>query len=96
MIHFRASFSVKNQEETNISFSWNITLRGGLLGRVYAFSNGAVENLSENMTVTISSGRTKLFAFGPASITINIAREGEEVITETYSATLIGPIVLVS
>ena len=92
---FNAIFIIKNQEYSNISFDWNITLRGGILGGVYAFSNGTVDDLGENLTAAIYTGRTKLFCLGPAQITINIDRPGEAVITERFSATLIGPIVLV-
>jgi len=92
----KASFKVKNQEETNISFSWNITLEGGLLGRVNTFSSGMVENLSANKSATINSGKTKLFAFGPGEITLNIAIPSEEIITEKYGITILGPIVLVN
>jgi hypothetical protein len=90
-----ASFIVKNQEETNVSFAWNITLQGGILGLVNVFSNGTVDDLGSNASVTISSGRTKLFALGPGRAIINIDRPGEELITEEFGVTFIGPIVLV-
>ena len=93
---FSTTLTVKNQKETNISFSWNVTLNGGLLGGVNTFTNGTVDDLGENKTSTIASGSTKLFALGPANLKVNIAIPGEEVITEEYSATLIGPFVLVS
>lgn len=92
----RASFIFKNQMETNISFDWNITIKGGLLGRINTFSNGKFEDIGENHSVVITSGKTSHFAFGPGVATINIDRPGEELITKQFDVKIIGPFILVN
>jgi len=92
----RASFIFKNQLDTKISFDWNITLKGGLFGRVNTFSNGKFEDIGENHSVVITSGKILLFAFGPGVATINIDRPGEELITRQFGVKIIGPFILVS
>ena len=92
----RAFFIFKNQEETKISFNWNITIKGGILGTVNTFSNGKFEDIGENHSVIITSGKTSLFAFGPGVATINIDRPGEELITKQFDVKIIGPFILVN
>jgi len=92
----RASFIFKNQLDTKISFDWNITLKGGLFGRVNTFSNGKFEDIGENHSVVITSVKILLFAFGPGVATINIDRPGEELITRQFGVKIIGPFILVS
>jgi hypothetical protein len=91
---FRKTFTVKNQEETNISFKWNITLSGGLLGGVYAFSNGTVDDIGPDGTITLSSNSIGLFSFGPGQATVNIKKPGEDAITEKFGVTFLGPFIL--
>lgn len=92
----KTSFIFKNQVETNISFDWNITLKGGFLSKVITYSEGKYYDIGINHSVVITSGKTPLFGFGPGIATINIDSPGEELITKQFSVKIIGPFILVN
>jgi uncharacterized repeat protein (TIGR02543 family) len=82
----------KNYDLTNIE--WNVSIEGGLLGKINAFSNGTIENLTTDSTMTVNSAKI-LFGLGSAAITINVKIPGETTVVSKHSATIIGPIILV-
>jgi hypothetical protein len=86
---------IKNQEDENFSdVEWNISIKGGILGKINAFSNGTIGSLTTGSTMTVNSAKI-LFRLGSATITINVKIPGETTVVGKHSATIIGPIILV-
>ena len=90
---FNAKINILNQETTNISFDWNVSIQGGLLRRINLFTNGTIDDLPANESATVQCGRLKFLGLGPVVVTVNVDRPGEDVITEQFAGTVLGPLI---
>ncbi|GEM_PF-1142044 len=86
--------SVKNTGETELSFvKWNISVNGGIRGRINANADGTIEELESGSTVSISTGRGSIKrAFGKITVTVTVF-VGDEKFVESYKGFALGRLV---
>lgn len=86
-----------NLEENLTNCEWNMTVKGGLLGRINVYGNGTITTLEPGVGQMISAGWGGLLPhLGRITAVVNVLPEGyTEPITKTASGFVIGRFVLI-
>lgn len=77
-------------DETIVIGDLNVTVTGGLIGRVNLSNNKTLENFEPTNTTKITSGPDELKGFGTVSIVVIVRYQGDIVYKETHSGFVIG------
>jgi hypothetical protein len=88
-------FTLINTGEANaMSVRWTITIIGGFLSMVTSQENGALDTLSVDDQVSITTTES-LFGLGPLSITIDVSANYTSSNTKQINGFIIGPYILI-
>jgi hypothetical protein len=86
--------TLTNQRDYELSdIEYNITMEGGLLGKISGQVNGTIENITADGNIVLNTPQVWL-GLGKSTINLELIIPGEGVIEKTYSATHIGPLIL--
>jgi hypothetical protein len=87
------SIDIKNTGETTIeNINWNMTLKGGILGKIDESNQGTIDLLEPDSSTTISFENIK-FGLGLIKITIEII-VNKEIYTKEINGLIIGRIII--
>lgn len=88
------TLTVTNQREYNLSdVEYNLTISGGLLGKISGQTNGTVDNVTAGGNIELTTPSVML-GLGKSTITLELVIPGEGEMEKQYSAMHIGPIML--
>jgi len=87
--------TISNQRDYELSgIEYNLTMEGGILGKISKQINGTIDSIAIDGNFVLNTPKV-MFALGKSTINLELIIPGEGVTKETFSATHIGPIILV-